>query len=353
MPGGRRSSGGGKGSGEPGRGWGPDGGPAPVLASLLLLLALAPGHLDALQTPPEEPPPPPGWAFTVNDPDPPPPPQDDGRARTIPGSPRSFTLTELRDPFSPPDWHPDGQPPGPPAVAQGRRPDLFACGYCHYPNGQGRPENASLAGLPAAYIIQQMEDYRNGLRRSSEPRMGPPANMLNQAMAATEDEIQEAAEYFAALPFQRWIRVVEADSIPAVRVAGWMHVPVEGGGMEPLAGRIVETPEDPGRTALRDASTGFVAWVPRGSVAEGERLVRTGADGRSQPCAICHGEDLRGLGPIPGLAGRSPSYMVRQLWDLKYGARRGAWAPLMDAAVRNLSLEEMTAMAAWLASLEP
>ncbi len=306
MPGGRRSTGGGRGSEEWRPGWEARRGPALDLASLLLLLLLPSAHLNALPTHPEEPPLPPSWAFTVNDPDAPPTAQDDGRVRMIAGSPRGFTLARLRDPFSLPDRHPHGQPPGPPAVTQGRR-----------------PENASLAGLPAACIVQQMEDDRNGLRRSSEPRMGPPANMLNQATAATEEETREAAGSFAALPIQRWIPVVEVDSIPAMHIAGWMHVPVEGRGMEPLGEGILETPEDPEGTALRDASAGFVAWVPRGRLTKGERLVRTGADGRSQPCAICHGEDLRGLGPLPGLAGRSPSYMVRQLWDLKYGARHG------------------------------
>jgi len=46
-------------------------------------------------------------------------------------------------------------PPMPRIVAHGRD-DAWACAYCHLPNGQGRPENAPLAGLPAAYIVEQV-----------------------------------------------------------------------------------------------------------------------------------------------------------------------------------------------------
>jgi len=307
-------------------------------------------------------PPPPPWAFTVNPPANPPagggsgggsPAEAADTPLRIPGSPRSYTRAELRDLYSPPDWFPTEGDRAPDVVRQGRRPELFACGYCHYPNGQGRPENASLAGLPAPYILQQMEDYQNGLRVTSEPRMGPPNNMVVQAKAASREEIWAAAEYFASLPYQPWIRVVETDSVPVTQVSGWMHVPIAGGGTELLGDRIIETPESPERTALRDASVGFVAYVPRGSIARGEALVRGGDTARAQPCSLCHGEDLRGLGPVPGVAGRSPSYLVRQLYDLRSGARKGAWSGLMTAAVSDLTVEDMTAIAAYLASLRP
>ena len=36
----------------------------------------------------------------------------------------------------------------PDIVAHGKRPDVRACGLCHYPNGKGRQENAGVAGLP-------------------------------------------------------------------------------------------------------------------------------------------------------------------------------------------------------------
>jgi len=57
----------------------------------------------------------------------------------------------------------------PPIVARSRAPEVFACGYCHTPGAQGRPENAALAALPAAYIIAQVEDLRAGARRGAWP----------------------------------------------------------------------------------------------------------------------------------------------------------------------------------------
>lgn len=305
------------------------------------------------QSPPVPGPPP--WAFTVNTPAPPgggsPAVVPDPAPRRVPGSDRGFTLAETRDAFSPPDWHPEAHPPMPEAVARGRRPDMRACGYCHLPNGQGRPENASLAGLPATYIIQQMADFRSGARRSSEPRMGPPNAMIADAKAATDEEVHAAADYFASVPYRRWIRVVEAGDVPATRIAGWMHVPTTG--TEPLGRRIVEMPEDLARTELRDASSGFQAYVPVGSIRAGEALVRSGGAGRTLACGACHGFDLKGLGPVPPLAGRSPSYTVRQLFDFQQGSRQGTWSPLMKAVVEKLTIDDMIAIAAYTASREP
>ena len=172
----------------------------------------------------------------------------------------------------------------PEAVAHGRRPEMRACGFCHLVNGQGRPENASLAGLPAAYIVQQMADFKNGDRKSAEPRMGPPNAMIQDAKAATDEEIKAAAAYFSSFPFKKWIRVVEAKDVPKSRIAGSMHVPTNDG-TEPLGQRIIEMPEDLARTELRDAGSGFVAYVPPGSIAKGEALVKTGGAARPSRAA--------------------------------------------------------------------
>lgn len=328
-----------------------------TLVGLLLITAIG-SYLPLLTAqvpaPPSTPLP---WAYPLNPPAPPqgaqpaPPPADDS-PRSVPGSSVRLRPSQLRDLFNPPDWRPDDHPPMPEIVAHGRKPDVRACGYCHLPNGQGRPENASLAGLPAAYIVQQMADYRNGLRRSSEPRMGPPAAMLALGKAATEQEATEAAAYFASFAYKPWIRVVESATVPKHRAQGGMLVPVEGGGTEPIGQRIIEMPEDLERTELRDAGSGFVAYVPVGSIARGERLVTTGG-GRSVRCGTCHGADLKGLGPVPPLAGRSPSYVVRQLWDFKSGARRGAWSDLMKEAVEKLTEEDLVLIGAYTASRTP
>ena len=52
----------------------------------------------------------------------------------------------------------------------GKRPDVRACSLCHYPNGKGRPENAGVSGLPVSYFLQTMADFKNGARKSADPR---------------------------------------------------------------------------------------------------------------------------------------------------------------------------------------
>lgn len=294
---------------------------------------------------------PPWWAYPVN------PPElavepDDGVPRRVPGSDKAFTLTQIRDLFAAPDWHPGDHPQMPEIVARGRKPGVFACGYCHLPNGLGRPENSSLSGLPVEYIVQQMADFRSGARKTSEPRSLPIALMISTAKAVTDEEIRIAAEYFSSLEPLPWIRVIEADTVPKTKVEGWMLVEDHSGGSEPIGSRIIEMPEDLERTELRDARSGFVALVPRGSLRAGEALAN-GSSGRTIACAICHGEGLRGLGPVPALAGRSPSYLFRQLYDMQHDVRNGSWAALMTPVVAQLSEDDMIALAAYAASLAP
>ena len=310
-----------------------------------LALMMAAGVLVAADNPP------PGWAYPVNPPGLVPEP-DDGMPRRVPGSDQAFTLTQIRDLFAAPDWHPGDHPPMPEIVAHGRKPAVLACGYCHLPNGLGRPENASLAGLPAEYIVQQMAEFRSGARTTSEPRSLPIALMISTAKAVTDEEIRIAAGYFSSLEPQPWIRVIETGTVPKTTVEGWMLVEAEGGGREAIGSRIIEMPEDLERTELRDARSGFVALVPEGSLRKGE-ILANGGDGRTIACAICHGDGLRGLGPVPALAGRSPSYLFRQLYDMQHGVRNGAWTALMQPVVAQLSEDDMNALAAYAASLPP
>jgi cytochrome c553 len=294
------------------------------------------------------------WAYPLNPPAQPgaQPAAPDTGEHKLPASSKAFTRKQVTDLFNPPDWYPEDHPAMPEIVAHGRRPDVRACGYCHLPNGQGRTENASLAGLSAGYIVQQMADYRNGLRKSSEPKMGPPSLMLTLGKAANEEEAKSAGEYFSKLKYKPWIRVVEAKMVPKTQVEGWILVP-EGAGEEPIGMRIIETPESHERFELRDSMSGFVAYVPTGSLKKGEELVTKGGSGKTLRCSICHGEGLKGLGNVPFLAGRSPSYLVRQMYDFKMGNRQGVWSPLMKEAVSKLSTEDMVAIAAYAASLKP
>jgi cytochrome c553 len=294
---------------------------------------------------------PPAWAYPVNPAGLKPAP-DDGTPRHVPDSDAAFTLTQIRDLNFAPDWHAQDHPTMPDIVARGRKPDVLACGSCHRADGSGGPENAKLAGLPAVYIAQQMADFKSGARTTSVPERVPPQLMISTATAIDDQEIEAAAAYFSALQPRAAIRVVEAENVPKTQVTGWHLAVAADHETEPLGQRIVEVPENLEYFALRDGRARFVAYVPPGSVQRGQALAASGG-GKTVACGICHGPDLKGLGPIPGIAGRSPSYIVRQLYDFKTGARAGAWSGLMKPVVDKLSLDDMISVAAYAASLSP
>ena len=271
----------------------------------------------------------------------------------VPNSTASFTIKQERNLFFVPDWHPEDHPPMPDVVAHGRQPDVRACGSCHRAEGTGGPENASLAGLPAAYIIQQIEDYKSGARKFAGPQRSPSVTMMAIAKASNEEEIKAAAAYFSSLKPRSTINVVQTDTVPVTQIARVFYVRVKDGGTEPIGQRIVEVPEDPVQFEHRDTRSQFIAYVPKGSIERGEKLVTTGGAGVTTPCGICHGADLKGVASIPGIAGRSPSYLVRQLYDFQQHARSGNAAALMAPVVEKLSHDDMIALAAYVAALPP
>lgn len=296
--------------------------------------------------------PPPAWAYPVNPPDFKPAP-DDGKARHVPDSNASYSVPQTRDRFFAPDWHPDDHPKMPDIVATGRKPAVFACGFCHRADGSGGPENASLAGLPAAYIVQQMADFKSGARKSAMMNRVPPRLMIETAKGATDAEIEAAAAYFASLKPKSLITVVETERVPKTVVAGWFLADARTGESEPIGNRIIEVPEDLEQFENRDARSRFIAYVPVGSIAKGAALAASGGGGKTIPCVVCHGPELKGLGPVPGIAGRSPSYIVRQLYDMKHGARAGLGSALMKPVVEKLAVDDMVLLAAYAASLKP
>ena len=277
----------------------------------------------------------------------------DPKPLRVPRSKVRLTRAQTRDYFNVPDWHPEGHPQMPDIVVHGHAPDVQACGFCHLPNGLGRPENSGIAGLPAAYIIQQVQDFASGKRPSSEPLHKPVAMMTALASKVSAAELRVAANYFAQLKPKRWIRVVEAARVPRTQVAGAMLAPIEHGGREPIGQRIIEVPENLHQTELRDDASGFIAYVPPASLARGKLLVTTGDGGKTATCSSCHGLRLEGTALAPHLAGRSPSYLVRQLYDIQHGARNGAAVAPMKVIIANFTLEDFVAIAAYAASLEP
>jgi cytochrome c553 len=292
------------------------------------------------------------WAYPVNPPDFKPSP-DDGQLRHVPGSSVAFSVAQTRDFFFAPDWHPDDHPRMPEIVAIGRKPEVFACGFCHRADGPGGPENAGLAGLPAAYIVRQMADFKNGSRKTAVPERAPPRLMIKAAMAASDEEIFAAAAYFSALKPKAIIRIVETDIVPETRVAGWFLADSNSGKKEPIGSRIIEVPEDLAQFETRDARARFIAYAPIGSVKKGEALATKGVGPLAAQCATCHGPGLNGISEVPGLAGRSPSYIVRQLYDFKYGARTGSGSELMKPVVEALTPDDIINLAVYAASLPP
>lgn len=276
-------------------------------------------------------------------------PAPDAKLKHLPGSTLEFTRAQIGDRFGPADWYPGDHPAMPEVVAHGRKPTVMACSLCHYPNGKGRPENAGVAGLPVTYFIEQMKEFRDGDRTSADTRKKNTSVMAAIAKAMTDEEIKAAADYFGSMKWSPWIRVVEAATVPKTYTSVGMYLPVEEGGTEPIGERIIEIPEQPEATeVLRNPRSGFIAYVPVGSIEKGKELAAHGS-----ACGICHGAGLKGEGPIPAIAGRSPSYLVRQMYDMQQGTRKGIWTELMKPVVSKWSEEDMLNVAAYVSSLTP
>jgi cytochrome c553 len=119
------------------------------------------------------------------------------------------------------------------------------------------------------------------------------------------------------------------------------------------ANMIYEVAADGEGAELRDQHAGFIDFVPEGSVRKGEMLATTGGNGKTIQCAICHGQDYRGIGDVPRLAGRGAYYLIRQLNDIKTGARKGSAVALMKPVVEKLNDEDMVNLVAFMASRDP
>jgi cytochrome c553 len=289
------------------------------------------------------------WAYPVPPPDL--PPSDNKELRTAKGSTSGLKLTvvQINDEHATPDWFPNEHPPMPPIVAHGRAPHIPACIMCHLPNGTGHPESSNISALTPNYIVAQMHAFRDGNRTGIRA-----VRMIEMAKDITEDELKEAAAYFAAIKpeNQKWVRVVESATAPKNHIGpGGKRVMDKTGGTVPIAANMIyEIAEDEDGALNRDQHYGAIDYVPMGSIAKGEALATTGGNGKTVACAICHGPDLKGLGDVPRLAGRPAYYTIRQLNDIKTGARKGDSVALMQTVVAKLSDEDMVNLAAYTAS---
>jgi cytochrome c553 len=289
----------------------------------------------------------PDWAFPNNQPTIAVALADDGKPLHLPGSTRSYTRAEINARMDAPDWFPDAHPPMPNIVAHGNGTTVRACIGCHLPQGLGHPENSRLAGSTAAYLARQLADFKSGVRSGEGA-----GNMTKFSQAMTDDDVRAASAYFAALKPTQWTRVVETDTVPKTYFEGTRRLQLGNGATEPTGHRIIEVPEDRERVELRDPHASFVSYVPLGSLAMGEALVTTGGD-KTVPCATCHGAGLKGLADVPNIAGRSPGQIAREIYYFQTGDRGGPSAALMKPVVEKLTANDLLAISAYVASLQP
>jgi cytochrome c553 len=181
-----------------------------------------------------------------------------------------------------------------PATMEAR---LLACAACHGRQGEGTKNDyfPRLAGKPAGYLMNQLVAFRDGRRRY------PPMNYLLEYLP--DAYLRKIADYFSA-----------------------MRPP-------------------PAPQTVADVSSALLA--------RGHALVTEGDQPHGVPaCAGCHGPRLTGMEPaIPGLVGLHASYISAQLGAFRYGTRTAPAPDCMQLVAASLSESDVTAVAAWLASL--
>ena len=190
---------------------------------------------------------------------------------------------------------PHAQPTAhPPSTMEAR---MLACAACHGVQGQGTNNDyfPRLAGKPAGYLLNQLVAFRDGRRRY------PPMNYLLEYLP--EAYLRQMADYLAALR------------------------------PPPLPQAATE--------------------VGPALLTRGRELVTEGDPGHGVPaCARCHGPTFTGMEPaIPGLVGLHASYISAQLGAWRYGTRTAAAPDCMQIVASSLTENDVSAVAAWLASL--
>jgi cytochrome c553 len=268
----------------------------------------------------------------------------------LPGSTRSYTWGELDSNFVAPDWFPQDHPPAPRVVLYGRKP-AWASGACHYANGAGDTSSAALAGLPKAYIVEQIKAFRDGQRRPPDPSMTEEARHLD------DTDLQRAAEYFSRLKLTPLRRVIETATVSSTHWEWFVLAPDKDGAREPIGERIIEVSNNQKLCDWGDERTGFVAYVPPGSIVRGA-LIASKGKASIAACEACHGAKLEGqtmsgIGIAPPLAGRSPTYIVKELILFHEGKRTESTSAPMRAEASQLTVPEMIDVAAYAASRKP
>ncbi|MEO5660903.1 MAG: cytochrome C [Polaromonas sp.] len=172
----------------------------------------------------------------------------------------------------------------------------LACTACHGPQGRAAPDGyyPRLAGKPAGYLYHQLLNFRDGRRHYG---------LMTQLIDPLSDAyLLEIATYFSSL-----------------------EVPYPA----PLPSSV------------------SAAVLQRG-----EQLVLHGDAARQlTACVQCHGQAMTGVAPnIPGLLGLPRDYLNAQLGAWKAGQRRAQSPDCMNDVVDRLSLEDIHAVASWVAA---
>jgi cytochrome c553 len=182
---------------------------------------------------------------------------------------------------------------------------LAPCLSCHGDKPAAGPGGGSeerryfprIAGKPAGYLYNQLQNFRAGRRQY--PLMTWMVTPLSEAY------LREIADYFAG-----------------------EHLPA------PVLDR---------------------ATLPAAELERGRQLVTRGdATLRVPACVACHGERLSGALPaVPGLVGLPRDYINAQFGAWRNGTRRAAAPDCMGTIAGRLSLSDVSAISAWLASEPP
>jgi cytochrome c553 len=172
----------------------------------------------------------------------------------------------------------------------------LACTACHGPQGRAAPDGyyPRLAGKPAGYLYNQLLNFREGRRHYG---------LMTRLVDPLSDAyLLEMAQYFASL------QVPYPAPVP---------------------------PQAPAAVLRR-----------------GEQLVLHGDSARKLPaCIQCHGQGMTGVAPVvPGLLGLPRDYLNAQLGAWKAGQRRAHAPDCMKEVVSRLSLEDIHAVASWVAA---
>ena len=183
-----------------------------------------------------------------------------------------------------------------PAFEDSMAQRTLACVACHGKEGRAGPDGyyPRLAGKPAGYLYNQLLNFRDGRRHYGL--------MTGLVQPLSDTYLMEIAQYFSAL-----------------------NLPY------PAPQPTVASQE---------------------TLAQGRSLVMQGDKSRKLPaCVQCHGQAMTGVAPnVPGLLGLSNDYLNAQLGGWKTGQRRAHAPDCMAPIAKQLSNQEVAAVAHWLAA---